>query len=59
MTCAYCNIYYNTIQIHIQVVTLVLHNRSETTPNICRMLSRTPRYEKPGSLSQSTFLVLM
>ena len=53
------SIYYSTIQIHIQVVTLVLHNRSETTPHICRMQSCTPRYEKPGSLSQSTFLVLM
>ena len=52
------SIYYSTIQIHIQVVTLVLHNRSETTPHICRMQSCTPRYEKLGSLSQSTFLVL-
>ena len=47
------SIYYNTIQIHIQVVTLVLHNRSETTPHICRMQSCTPRYEKLGSLPQS------
>jgi len=48
----------STIQIHIQVVTLVLHNQSETTPHICRMQSCTSRYEKLGSLSQSTFFVL-
>ena len=52
------SIYYSTIQIHIQVVTLVLRDRSETTPHICRMQSCTPRYEKLGLLSQSTFLVL-
>ena len=51
------SIYYSTIQSHIQVVTLVLRDRSETTPHICRMQSCTPRYEKFGSLSQSTFLV--
>jgi len=31
------NLVNPTIQIHIQVVTLVLHNQSETTPHICRM----------------------
>ena len=52
------SIYYSTIQIHIQVVNLVLHNRSEITPHICHMQSCTPHYEKLGSLLQSTFLVL-